>query len=78
MKKNDNILQRNLEEENTLKETELLERVNKLKDVSLKIESYLHNEKPQFDRLNNDYDKGLDMVKKSINSIGSRHYINNK
>lgn len=38
MKNNDNILQRNLEEENSLKETELLERVNKLKDVSLKIE----------------------------------------
>ncbi|CAD8098118.1 unnamed protein product [Paramecium sonneborni] len=70
MKKNNNILQKNLEEENILKQDELLEKVQKIKHVSLNIQTYLKNEKPQLDKLNNDYDKSIDMVKKSINGIG--------
>jgi len=52
----------------------LLDKVQKLKHVSLNIQTYLKNEKPSLDKLNNDYDKSIDMVKKSINGIGS---INN-
>lgn len=51
-----NILQRNIEEENQLKEEELLDRVGKLKSVSLEIRDYMQNEKAQLNKLNRDYD----------------------
>lgn len=54
-----------------MKEDELLDRVTKLKSVSIDIQGYLRNEKTTLNRLNNDYDKSIDLVKKSIGSIGS-------
>ncbi|KAM3137463.1 hypothetical protein pb186bvf_010436 [Paramecium bursaria] len=66
-----NVLGKNIEEENKLKEDELFDRVQTLKQVSLDIQSFLKNEKPQLNKINNDFDKGLDMVTKSIGQIGS-------
>lgn len=66
-----NILQRNIEEENELREEELLERVNRLKSVSIDIQSYMKNEKGSLNRLGKDYDSSSGMIKNSITKMGS-------
>jgi hypothetical protein len=66
-------LQRNLEEENQLKEDELLERVTKLKSVSIDIGDYLHNERRALDKLNHDYDTSNDMIKNTLSKLTGIH-----
>jgi hypothetical protein len=51
MNKGSDILQRNIEEENRLKEEDLLTKVNTLKTISLDIQTYMTDEKKQLTTL---------------------------
>lgn len=64
-----NILQRNLEEENELKEEELLNRVNQLKGISIDIRDYMTNERTRLQKLERDYDTSNDMIKNTLTKL---------
>ena len=64
-----NILQRNLEEENNLKEEELSDRVNKLKSIAIDIREYMNNEKTKLHKLDRDYDTSNDMIKNTLSKL---------
>jgi hypothetical protein len=64
-----NILQRNLEEENSLKEEELSDRVNKLKTIAIDIREYMNNEKSRLRKMDNDYDTSNDMIKNTLTKL---------
>ena len=77
MNNSSNILQRNLEEENQLREDELYDRVGKLKSLSLEIKDYITNEKDTLYKINRDYDASNDMIKSTLNKLNGIVVIQN-
>eukprot|EP01016_Furgasonia_blochmanni_P023312 TRINITY_DN2519_c0_g1_i3.p2 TRINITY_DN2519_c0_g1~~TRINITY_DN2519_c0_g1_i3.p2 ORF type:complete len:112 (-),score=25.04 TRINITY_DN2519_c0_g1_i3:230-565(-) len=70
-RKYDNILQRNMEEDNDKAINALTDKISELKSISIGIRDYMQNEKNQLGKLEKDYDSSSSMMDQTMKKLNA-------